>query len=263
MRKTEQQLITEIAEGRPLTDDHYDLISTKMGKGQTKSRAREIAESTEVRYAAQLETMNAAEQAIVRRAISNYTRSSSAINGSCREGNPSAAAREVDQMFGIYSRHNFDRIPRVTYRLLTYKDNAHVPYGATTGNRIQVGDLIQDTAFVSASEHRQFLIHGVKNPDAGTRYVKMSINGVGGINISGGSQYTNTNEAAITKMTHKKTWRVRTPAAGQAEILYNRDCIFRVDKIDRNNDEIRVVVTRLDPQPHADAVTVKNSFTGA
>ena len=258
MRDTERGILTSLAAGNPLTPQQIDSLMTKIGKDQRKSRARTITNSTEVRYAAQIALMTPAEQQIVQRAINDYSNSSSAINQSCRNGALNAAALNIDQMFVAFTRIGYNNVRRVTYRLMTYTPGNHVPYGSATAPTISVGDRITDAAFVSASENRQLLVNGVENPVPGSRYVKMSIVGHGGVNISGGSAYSNANEQALLKQLYPKTWRLRTAHAGQAEILYNRATIFRVEKITPSGNDVHVVLS----VPGGGAGPLKNGYTG-
>lgn len=257
--KTETRILRQLALGNPLTDAQKNQLLAKIDKGQKKSRARDITASTEFRYAAQIASMTPQQQAVVQRAITDYSNDSTAINNSCRSGAPNPAALNIDQMFQAYALHNFENYNRITYRLMTYSATAHIPYGATTGNQIAVGDHITDAAFVSSSENRQLLVNGVENPAAGTRYVKFAISGPGGVNISGGSQYTNANEQALCKQLYPKTWKARTAHAGQAEVLYNRAKVFQVEKISQEGNDVHVVLSIPTPQPVGGT---KNSYTG-
>ncbi|XAM00834.1 hypothetical protein OT109_05490 [Phycisphaeraceae bacterium D3-23] len=263
-RKTEERVLQKLAAGQPLTTKELDDLTKKIGKGQSRKKAREITKSTEARYAAQIASMPAGDQQTVARAISDYTNSSTVINTNCRAGVVDHMITNIDNAFAAFSRINADRTRRITYRLTTYKPGDHMPYGAPVagpGPRITVGDYIRDDAYVSASENRQLLVSGVNNPAAGTRYVKFSIVGIGGINISGGSAYNNQQGVALLKYYYPKTWRVRTAQAGQAEILYARGTIFRVQKITPVGRDVKVVVNIPDPQPGG--MNTKNSFTGA
>lgn len=264
MRNTERAILASLAAGSPLSQQQIDSLMTKIGKGQKKSRARSITDSTELRYAAQVALMTEPEQEVVQRAINDYSNSSAAINQSCRDGDPNANALNIDAMFVAFARIGYANVRRVTYRLMTFAADDHLPYGSPTAPTISVGDRITDPAFVSASENRQLLVHGVTNPAAGSRYVKMSIVGHGGVNISGGSTYTNANEQALVDQLYPRkwkkpsTWRKPTAHAGQAEILYPRDTIFRVEKINQSGNDVHVVLS----VPGGDAGVLKNSFTG-
>ena len=258
MRNTERGILISLAAGNPLTPQQMDSLMTKIGKDQRKSRARAITNSTEVRYAAQIALMTAAEQQIVQRAIKDYTTDSTAINQSCRNGTPNGAALNIDQMFLAFARIGYSNVRRITYRLMTYTPGNHVPYGSAAAPTISVGDRITDAAFVSASENRQLFVRGVENPVPGSRYVKMSIVGHGGVNVSGGSNYNNDNEQALLKQLYPKTWRLRKASAGQAEILYNRATIFRVEKINQSGNDVHVVLS----VPGGGAGPLKNGYTG-
>lgn len=260
-RSTEKEILQALAAGHPLTAKQIDALDTKIGKGQKRKRARQITQSTEARYAAQIALMTLAQQTTVANAIQNYTTSSTAINTACRTGGANPIIAIIDNAIAAFAAVDPGGTRRITYRLTSYKAADHMPYGAGAGNSINVGDYIRDDAYVSASENRQLLVNGVKNPAAGTRYVKFSIVGVGGINISGGSAYNNHNEKLLLQQLYPKTWRTRTAHAGQAEVLYARGTIFRVQKITPAGNDVKVVVTI--PNPVPGGVVPKNSFTGA
>lgn len=259
MKSTENKILKGIA-GGPLilTPAQQAALLTKVGKEQSKARARDIAGATENQFQTQLAAMTAGEQAIVKRGVSDYTQASDAINGSCRAGTPNAAALNLDAMFQIFHQHGFDNQPRIVYRLLSYKPPTPCPYGALNGPRIVAGDLIRDEGFFSSSEHRQFLVNGIKNPPPGTVYVKFVIIGRGGVNISGGA-YTNAAEQQFLEMEHPKTYMFRTAHAGQAEILFPRRTVLRVESISASGGHWHVAASIPNPQPNG---AIKNGFTG-
>ena len=206
--------------------------------------------------------MSQAEQLVVQKAVRDYTLDSAAINDSCRAGNPNANALNIDHAFQIYAGHGFTTQQRVVYRLMTYKPPAVSPYGAAGAPNIVAGDLIRDLGFFSSSEHRQFLITGIKNPPAGSRYIKFVIIGQGGINISGGGQYTNANEQAFLKQMNPKSYHFKTADAGQAEILFPRNTVLRIESIAVNVDHTHVSASIVHPQPMPGGGGVKDSFVG-
>src|SRR5205085_3651696 len=101
-----------------------------------------------------------------------------------------------------------------------------------------------------ASENRQILVEGVRNKEPGSRYGKFTIIGGGGANISGGSLYTNKNEKDMLKLHGPQSTKDRFSgaAAGQAEVLYRRNSVFRVDSIDFDGDDVHVVLTAVKPE---------------
>jgi hypothetical protein len=259
VKKTETRVLGGLAGGPLSAADRASLVS-KLGKDQTRNRARKIAGGIETQFQQQLAAMTGPEQIVVNRAVSDYTNASDAINASCRNGAPNAAALNLDAAFQIYQHYGFTTQQRVVYRLMTYKPPNACPYGAPGAPHIVAGDLIRDDAFFSTSEHRQFLINGILNPPPGTRYVKFVIIGQGGINISGGA-YTNQAEQSLLEMDHPKTYMFRTAQAGQAEILFPRGRALRVESVGLVGNDIHVSATIPNPQPGAGAA-VKNSFTG-
>ncbi|TWT55415.1 hypothetical protein KOR42_28010 [Thalassoglobus neptunius] len=258
-KKTERQLLAKLAAGQPLTASEIDSLSLKIAKGQSKKRARTITQQVELRYTAQLGLLTAVQRQQVVNAVRDYTMDSTTINNSCRAGAPNANATRLDQVFQVYHQQNWDNDYRVTYRLMTYKPADNMPWGAAAAPHIVVGDRVRDDAFLSASENRQLLVNGVENPGPNDRYVKIAIYGRGGINISGGSLYSNANERAMMKNDHPKTWRFRTAHAGQAEILYDRGTVFRVRKITPNGNDVHVVLAISNG---GGGGGVKNMFTG-
>src|SRR5579859_446436 len=259
VKKTETKILAKLANA-PLAAADRDKLVAKIGKGQSKSRARSITDLAEQQYANQYGAMSVMEKAVVLKAVRDYTLDSAAINDSCRNNNPNANALNIDHAFQIYAAHGFTTQERVVYRLMTYKPPAVSPYGGAAAPNIVAGDLIRDLGFFSSSEHRQFLINGIKNPPAGSRYIKFVIIGQGGINISGGGQYTNANEQAFLEQIHPKSYMFKTAEAGQAEILFPRGTILRIQSVVVNPDHTHVSATVLKPQVAGGVV--KDSFLG-
>jgi hypothetical protein len=260
VKKTEGRVLGRLAGGGPLSAADRASLVSKVGKDQTRTRARDITAGVETQFQQQLAAMTVPEQAIVNRAVSDYTNASDAINTSCRNGAPNVAALNIDAAFQIYQHYGFTTQQRVVYRLMTYKPPNVCPYGAAAAPQIVAGDLIRDDAFFSTSEHRQFLINGILNPPPGTRYVKFVIIGQGGINISGGA-YTNQAEQSLLEMNHPKTHKFRTAQAGQAEILFPRGTALHIESIGTVGNDVHVSATIPNPQP-GPGIVVKNSFSG-
>lgn len=261
VKSTEQAVLRHLAGGNQLTTAQRRSLVAKISKDQKKSRARSITDIIEQQYDAQFAQMSDAEKNVVRKAIKDYTLDSAAINDSCRAGNPNGAALNIDHAFQIYAGYGFTTEQRVVYRLMTYKPPAVSPYGAAANPNIVAGDLIRDLGFFSSSEHRQFLINGIKNPPVGSRYIKFVIIGQGGINISGGGQYTNANEQAFLKQMHPKSYKFKTAEAGQAEILFQRETVLRILSVDVGAEHTHVSAEVVHPQP-VTLVGVKDSFLG-
>jgi hypothetical protein len=262
VKRTETRILGKLATGgagAALTASQRTDLLAKVAKGQKKSRARDIADDVEDEFQQQLAAMTVAEQVIVKRGVADYTQASDAINTSCRNGAPNAAALNLDAMFQIHSNHGFTARQRVVYRLMSYKPPTPCPYGAAAIPQIVAGDLIRDEGFFSSSEHRQFLVNGIKNPPPGTIYVKFVIVGQGGANISGGA-YTNAAEQQFLEMNYPKTHVFRTAHAGQAEILFPRRTVLRIATVAAAGRHWHVMATIPVPQPAV--AGIKNGFTG-
>jgi insecticidal toxin complex protein TccC len=279
-RATEVRYLNALNQGNITPQAEADLAA-KLGKGQKKSRARDITDITEEEYfqiIAMIQSVSPLVAAEVKSAITDYTQDSTEINKYLR-GLPgaqdkSATVTKVENMFAMYQALGFTGDTRITYRLATYKTGQVIPYGAAapggggpaTYAPINVGDTVTDAAYVSASENRQLLISGIKNPPPGTRYVKFVIVGAGGINISGGSLYSNANELAFHNMApqgetyfQKLKRKLSTPAAGQAEILYPKGLAYQVDLIQPEGNDVHVKLSIPQPQPGGPH---KNMFSG-
>jgi hypothetical protein len=278
-RATEIRFLNALRSGQLTPQLESDLLN-KVGKGQSKSRARDITDITEQEYdqiIAMIQSISPLMAAAIKRAITDYTQDSTEINKYLRNlpgrQDKSGTVTEIDNMFGMYGALGFDADTRITYRLASYKAGQVIPYGAAapTGGGaayapIQVGDTVIDLAYVSASENRQILVSGIKNPPPGTRYVKFVIVGSGGINISGGSLYTNANELAFHNMAApNESWfdklrrRLTSANAGQAEILYPRGYVYGVDQIQPDGNDVHVKLSIPHPQPGG---AHKNMFSG-
>lgn len=279
MRNTETRILNRVAQGNALRNQDFKDLRTKIGKGQKKSRAREVTDETEGEYLQFYNNQVPVNQALLRAGIGNYTQTSTQINTDARGNNITAAVASVDAALNVAVQAGANAQQRVTYRLMSYAPSVDIPYRNGAAHPIVVGDVVYDLAFVSASENRQFLVNGIKNAAPGTRYVKMCIIGQGGINIAGngfdpmqpnnniGSKYTNEAERLVTEMenTHRGRFqRNRTPDAGQAEILFPRGYAFRVERISRKFNHTHVVVSVPVPQPAQPFVhpAQKNIFNG-
>lgn len=267
-RKTERMVLDSIKKNGTASPELLQQLGAKIGKGQTRSRGREVTAETEDEYSEIVANLSDDERKVLARAVKNYTLDSSQVNSAARgqttdeamKKNGDKLVSEIDQMFDMLDQKGMTDRTRVTYRLTSYKPGQDVPYG----NKIKVGDSIQDKAFVSSSENRQLLTQGILNAPKGTRYVKFTIIGGGGANVSGGGQYTNENEAKFHDMNKKKTLsdKMSGPQAGQAEILFRRNTVFRIESIVDSGTDVHVVVRKVEPGDVTGG-QVKDSFSGA
>lgn len=267
-RKTEAKALSALKNDGKVKPELLDQLAGKMAKGQTKQRGRDVTDTTEAEYAEILSKLSPDEVKQLKAAVTDYTQSSTAVNNYARgvqdADNEQRKMQNIDQMFTLFDEKGVSDKSRVTYRLTTYRKGQEIPYGS----KINVGDFIMDKAFVSASENRQLLVQGVTNATPGTRYVKFTILGGGGANISGGSLYNNANELQFHNMaTPNDSFKTKmkrkygTANAGQAEILYRRNSVFKVESIKFSGKSIYVVVVASTPE-EAEG-NLKNSFSGA
>lgn len=266
-RRTERMVLDSIKKNGTASPALLEQLGAKIGKGQTRARGREVTAETEEEYAEIVQNLSDDERKVLARAVKNYTLDSSKVNAAARGQTTDPEAKkqgdllvsEIDQMFDVLEQKGMTDRTRVTYRLTSYKPGQEMPYGS----KIKVGDMIQDMAFVSSSENRQLLTQGILNAPKGTRYVKFTIIGGGGANVSGGGQYTNENEAKFHDMNKKKSLgdKLAGPQAGQAEILFRRNTVFRIESIVDSGTDVHVVVRKVDPGEVKGQV--KDSFSGA
>lgn len=257
----------------PGTD--LDKLMGKLGKPQSKAGARAVTDVTEGEFAQFLGLLGEAARAAVVDAIRPYTVDSSRINAHCRgqagAQDESAAVAQLDRMFGLARGVGADKVNRIVYRLSTYRAHQHVPYGAAPNGpfgAIAVGDLVTDPAFLSASENRRLLSKPIQNPAPGDRSVRFVICGAGGVNVAGASLYTNASEAGLVEMSRRGARSVvqklkrhfEEADAGQAEVLFPRGTVFRVEEIRPAADGAHVRLSVPSPQP--DPATAKSMFDG-
>jgi len=289
-RATENQILESVRQGNPIPAPLLDKILRKVSLNQKKAKGRATTEQTQRDFVSFYSSLNVGEQTTLRLGIMPYVADSSSINNYCRTGQPQASqgsANALSDVFRIYRLHAQDQVYRITYRLQTYRQGQVMPFTTAVPpgpGRIGVGDLITDAGFWSTSENRQLLVNGINNPPAGVRYVKFVIMGQGGINIAAhfnstqqadrnagwtmGLSYSNENEAALAAQrrpnesaaAYKMRMMFTEPGSGQAEILFDRDTIFKVEAIQSfmNSNDVHVRLSV--PAVGAGA---KNSFSGA
>lgn len=259
-RATERKILDAIARGEKVPPELLTRLAQKIGKGQTTSRGREVTASTEAEYFEIASKLSPEERAKLKSAASDYTQTSTQINKLARgmktESDPATIQHQldnIDSVFSMLDQKGLTEKRRIVYRVATYQEGQKIPYGDT----VQVGDIVGDKAYVSTSENRQLLQEGGVTRKAGTRLVKFTIVGTGGANISGGGQYTNENTKAMKKM-----YGLKGPhSVGQAEILFRRGSLFRIDSITAVGEDVHVVATRVDAS-ELGSKGAKNAFNG-
>jgi len=257
--RTEKRILDEMATGNGnLTNANSDDLVAKMGKDQTSSNARKIAAETEAESERLVQALDGPQQAEVRAAIKNYVSSSSAIQNDARN-NPNAVNQTVQaldtalQAIRQQLAANNESNERIVYRSISYPNGDDIPYGqVANGSIINVGDFVGDLGFLSTSEHRQFIL-GKEQTDEVQGLLKLAIHGKTGVPIAIDIPllaYSNTNQKALYDMQQansnklKQTWNkvFGGPGAGQAEVLFPRNAVFEVKKIQRNGALVSVVL---------------------
>ncbi len=261
-RRTERKVLDALDRGERVSPQHLAELGRKLGKGQSTTRGREVTAATEAEYAEIASKLTPEERGLLKRAATDYTQDSSRINTLARGGQGQseelkASIRHnielIDEAFSALDRKGLTDKRRIVYRGATYRQGQPIPYGTA----ISVGDIVGEKGYVSTSENRQLLQEGAVERKPGTRFVRFTIIGTGGANISGGSHYTNENAKAMAKL-----HGLRGPhAVGQAEILFRRGSLFRIESITPAGQDVQVVATRVDPDEVA-GKPLKDAFTG-
>ncbi len=261
-RRTERKVLDALDRGERVSPEHLAELGRKLGKGPSTARGRAVTAATEAEYAEIASKLTPEERGLLKRAATDYTQDSSRINTLARGGQGQseelkASIRHnielIDEAFSALDRKGLTDKRRIVYRGATYRQGQPIPYGTA----ISVGDIVGEKGYVSTSENRQLLQEGAVERKPGTRFVRFTIIGTGGANISGGSHYTNENAKAMAKL-----HGLRGPhAVGQAEILFRRGSLFRIESITPAGQDVQVVATRVDPDEVA-GKPLKDAFTG-
>lgn len=255
MRNTETRILNKL-NGPRVTEGDYTAILNKTKKGQTPQRARAIATATEQESTAFF-TLHGDWVTRNRRTkqwLQDYTRTSAFIQRAARNWvvpfteplqtdqnrNYKICVHELDNIFQHYQTEINDW--RIVYRMWSYKpDGIACPYDNAIN--IRVGDYLQQKGFMSTSQHRRFLIEGINNAPADTKYVKCAVIGRGGLNVACASIYNNV-QAYRVFLQRKKINRIfQSALSGQAEILYPRNTIVCVKKHERVGIHHHLVVS--------------------
>ena len=256
-RRTERLVLEEVKAGRPVPPELLKRLGQKVGKGQTKTRGREVTDTTEEESLGLVANLQPDEAKIVTAAAKDYSNDSAQINKLARgqvqddaSGNVKGKLDKIDSMFEILESYGMTDKSRVVYRISTYTKGTPLPYGKEIGE----GDFITDKGYISTSENRQLLnkknLETYKKTD---RLVRFTLIGSGGANISAQSPHTNETYKQLAAIEKKK------PGAGQAEILFRRNTCFQIQKIDLKGRDVHVTAIKTDPPPN---VVPKDSFTG-
>jgi Domain of unknown function (DUF4157) len=260
-KQTENRILNEMATGTgSLTANNTDDLLDKMGKGQSASKARQIATQIEAEANRLVENLPQPQQQQVRSAIKDYVVSSSAIQDDARAtpNAPGQAVQALDAALNAIRQQiaaNGASNERIVYRSISYPSGADIPYGQAdqNGNIINVGDFVGDLGFLSTSEHRQFIL-GKEQTAQVQGLLKIAIHSKTGVPIAIDIPifaYSNTNQKTAYDMQQQKkhvltrTWNQvfgSGAGAGQAEVLFSRNSVFTVKKIERNGDKVSVVL---------------------
>jgi hypothetical protein len=259
-RRTEERILGEMAAGNgSLTAANSDNLIDKMDKDQSYSRARAIAAQIEAESDQLVSALPQPQQTNVRAAIKDYVTSSTAIQNDARN-NPNApnqAVQALDAALVAIRQQlaaNQASNERIVYRSISYASGADIPYGQADqlGNIINVGDFVGDKGLLSTSEHRQFVLGKTQASVQGL--LKLAIHGRSGVPIAiniPNAAYSNANEKAMYDMQQAKKNRLTRawnsafgvgPGAGQAEVLFPRNAVFEVKKIQRDGENVSVVL---------------------
>ena len=269
-RRTEKRILNEMAGGTgDLTDKNSQDLIDKMDKGQSASNARKIAAETEAESELLVSALPPLQQTAVRAAIKDYVSSSVAIQTDART-NPNAVNASVQALDAALAAirqqitANGGTNERIVYRSISYTSGAEIPYGqAANGNIINVGDYVGDLGFLSTSEHRQFVL-GKEQTGVIQGILKLAIHSKTGVPIAINIPliaYSNPNQKALYEMEEQKKNKLTQvwnkafgagPGAGQAEILFPRNAVFEVKKIQRDGNKVSVVLEEFTgPRPGA------------
>jgi hypothetical protein len=269
-RRTERAAMAYVAKGEPVPPALLKKLAAKMGKRQKAKRGREVTGSTEAEYEEMLSHLNPQDRDVLGAALRDYTSDSADINKRARgqqtaaEGSSVAAKlKKLDTMFDRLDAQGLTGKTRIVYRRTKYNPGQAVPYGDT----IKAGDVIADKAYVSSSENRQFLQEAKDKRERGVRFVMFTIIGSGGANISGGGPYTNAAGLEAKKGVQMGDKRVKIAGlkerdtVGQAEILFRRNSMFRIDTITFKGPDVHVVATKVSSED-LQGKRPKDSFSG-
>jgi hypothetical protein len=259
-RATERKVLEAIERGEKVSPELLTRLAIKMGKGQTTSRGRDVTSTTEAEYFEIASKLSPEERSTLKAAANDYAQTSAQINKLARgqnlESDPKTIQHQIDNLDSVFSmldQKGLTEKRRIVYRLATYQAGQPIPYG----DKVKVGDVVGDKAYVSTSENRQLLQEGAVERKAGTRFVKFTIVGTGGANISGGGPYTN----EMGKRGKKELGLKGPSTVGQAEILFRRGSLFRIESVTPVGEDIHVMATRVDASDLG-GQSAKNAFNG-
>lgn len=267
-KRTEKRILNE-AHKDGFTEKHSQELIDKMGKDQKFSNARKIAAEVETESENLVQRLPEDQQEQVRKAIADYAISSKTIQENARDplNELSKNVTNLDAALqALRGKITADANERIVYRSVAYNSGADIPYGQQArGQQIKVGDYVGDTAFLSTSEHRQFVL-GKEQTGQVNALLKLVIYGQSGVPIALHTKgsYTNPNLKKLYDMQGRaaRVWNTvfgPGPRAGQAEVLFPRNSVFQVKKIVRNGKMTSVVLEEVIGQHPA---PVKNMKSG-
>ncbi|MEM0998579.1 MAG: hypothetical protein AAGN35_16090 [Bacteroidota bacterium] len=252
----EENILGSMNQG-DLTPANVQAMLDLVNKKQSKTTARKIAAETETESAQLVAGLGPQALPNVRQQLLNYVAGSSAIQNDMRAGG-NRGAPLVQVMQNIRGQMANAAQPRIVYRMSGYRvGDGGVPYGRQAAPAINVGDFVADQGFLSTSRHRQFVLGRENSQRVADTYLGMVnyvIKGTSGVNIAMDlgtvHEYSNRVKKMIKdgdynslvraekakripnyfKMAMKK---FESPAAGQAEILFEPNTQFEVMSIRR------------------------------
>ncbi|MDE9429183.1 hypothetical protein KKI95_04820 [Xenorhabdus bovienii] len=232
----------------------------KMMESQSVKRQLAIADQTEKESQELLTLYSIGKD---RKFLEDYTRDSQCINRDARQGETGTTVQKgIDRALLTLQSGNDEK--KVVYRIMTYADNAAFsPWHSQKGNRMNAGDIVSSSTYLSTSAHRGFLDFKHKEDKGKTRYVKMALLSNKGVNIADISLYNNTNEKILFDQKRSKTLteRLKGPPAGQAEILFPKETRFKIHAIKQEGRNVYVLLSDIaaNDTPNADR---KEMFSG-
>jgi hypothetical protein len=156
----------------------------------------------------------------------------------------------------------------LTFRAVSYEKGVNsISYGLTVENEtINEGDFVSDLGFLSTSELRHFILGKMETGNRSKPNLKLAIVSFSGVPVAFhfDRAYSNQREKQLfekdeSNLSPEEKLSGRKP--GQAKVLFARNTVFRVAKIQRNEDEDYVAVI-LEEHRGARPNEVKDLYSG-
>lgn len=270
------EMIFRKKENEILSENDMQYLIKEMQRNQTLMEARKIADEVEKKTKRILDVFGLGTHSVnvgyttMRKAIEDYTADSNRIEEYLTTGNtekggeyPSAHLKKSLRIMYLYQKNLNEPINNITYRFKKYPNpfclDITSPYD---GKKICEGDIVSNKSFASTSQHLQFIL--TKNLSVNVKeelkhYVKICIIGSTGVPIADPKDPNYSNEAAAN---------LDDKGAGQAEILYYPNSLFKVLKIE--NEKIKapiscdsVILLQISFDQLNDDTKIKDLLTGA